>query len=100
MVAEISPKSIMTSNQKFLGESPDQNSWTRFHRIIMSWNVKYFLGDIPGEDFREYLCPGLLKFSGGDSWGQFLRIIMSWIIEYFLGVIPGDNSENNYVQDY
>ena len=80
MVAEISKKIMNTKFRKFLGEPPDQHSWGRFHRIIMSWNVKYFLGDISGEHFRNYLCLGILSI----FWG------------WFLGTI----SENNYVLDY
>ena len=71
MVAEILEKNIITKFRKFLGEPPDQHSWGRFHRIIMSGNVKYFLGEIPGDNFREYLCREILKD--------------------FLGLIPGDN---------
>ena len=40
--------------QKFLGDFPEAYSWGQIMESLMSWNVKHFLGEIPGDDFKEY----------------------------------------------
>ena len=78
----------------------------------MSWNVKVFLGEIPGDDFSKYLCHEILSifwgrflrtisaniyvvkykaFSGEIFGRQFQQISMSWNIKNYLGEISGDD---------